>query len=258
MARYLTLLVILAAGVLAQAKITIISEKSQEYRPTGESSLIEFRLLEMKKKVEIVGLPPEAAAYQTDVRAVYSTREIKQIEDYAIVQFIKGCQFESEWDGHELKKTLTVYRNHFGKNVVFHHPSWVVDSDNADPVYSSFADLGRFAGLRWNTDAKSLDPGTAHYYADRKPEVSTVFVTDLPGSAMILSQEDGIVVAKNITLEFQTCLFRTSDVPKVSTPQGEGIDKQRALSCMGWTHGFVFDPGVGAIVPSSGIDPICR
>lgn len=247
------------SSFLAFAEVRTISEETKRFTPTRVSSLEEFALVIMKKQVFVPGLDPRFVSHQTDIRAVYRTTHVSQIEDYVIVQYIRGCQFETSWDGKKLKKSLSIHRRYFGDNRPFHHPSWQVDSDNSDPVYSSYEGFGRFALLRWNHDVTSLDPETAFYYAEQKPSVRTVFLTDLPGSGMILDDQRGVVVAKNSSLEFQTCLFNAKDIPPTSTPDGKGIRKSRALACLTWDHKFLFNSRTGKIeAGGSGIDSICK
>jgi hypothetical protein len=166
------------------------------------------------------------------------------------VQWIRGCVFTSYPDG---RKYLDIAREHFGRIVPFKHETWQIDSDSTDPIYSSYEGYGRFALLRWNQDPRSTDPETATYYANAKPSHGTTFVTDLPGTAFATKTN-----AQNVSLEFRTCLFKTSDLPAATTPDGTGIDDAKAIWCVSWDHKFVYDFKSQTMTKPSQIDSFCK
>lgn len=242
-----------SASVAALASITTISTRTEK-DPAHHVTFVE-----MKKRVVLPGAPKTDANWMTDTRFAYDAGATSSIEDYAVIQWIRGCMYQSEYKGGKVVKTLPYSRIHFGNTVVFQHKQWELDSDNTDPVYSSDTEYGRFALLRWNTDPKSFDPETATYYAKAKPPHGSVFVTDLPGSAF-LTQGTGVKngIAQNSSLEFLTCLFHANDVPAVSTPSGAGLDQSRALWCVKWDHKFAWDFTTGQMTQPSQVDPVCQ
>lgn len=218
-----------------------------------------FRVVTEKKSVRFPGEPAEFATHFTDVRMALRTESVATLEDYAVVQWIRGCQFETTWDSSgRPQKLLSISRYHFGKVIPFKHRTWEIDSDIMDPVYSSDDRFGRFALWRWNKDANSLEPRTATYYFKAPPPHPSIFLTDLPGGASYYkSQTSGIESAKNSSLEFKACLYRTKDIPEVSDPKGSNFESAEPLICENWEHKFVFDRTSKTFKSGGSIDPFC-
>ncbi len=234
--------------------------------PIEEVGLRSFELTEAKEKV-MLDDNEDLADYMTSMRVIIKTQTVEQIENYAVVQFIKGCQFESFWNGQKVTKDLaSINYNLFGKLVPFKLPRWEIDSDNADPVFSSYEGYGRFALLRWNEDASSYETNKATYYAKHKPPHPVVFGSDFPSPAAV---EEKIVrtpvegeppfvkSATNTSLEFRTCLFHSKDVPLRSTPDGAGLRRSAAIHCFRWEHKFVYNYLENKFIAGGAIDPVC-
>jgi hypothetical protein len=248
---------VLISGISAQAKIEVISEVTHQFQPTNSAdALREFSLVETKKRVT---LPGEAEAFfMTDIRAVYRTEKLAQLETYAIVQFLRGCEFDATLKERKITKSFSVARRYFGQVVPFQHREWSVDSEVIDPIYSSDERLGRFALLRWNQNPNSLDPNTATFYGVKKPKFPKVFVTDLPGAATVLQNDQQEFTVRNSSLEFKTCLFKAADLPLASNPKGLGIDPKKALACWSWDHKFIYDFATSKFQVGGPIDPFCE
>ncbi len=214
--------------------------------------------VELKKKVTLPGAPSTEVNWMTDIRFAYAVSSAPLIENLAIVQWIHGCVFQSEYLNGKIVKTIPYVRTHFGQTVPFQHRTWQLDSDTLDAAYTSDESAGRFALLRWNQDPKSLDPETATFYAKAKPPHGSVFATDLPASAFLI-RGSGLHngAAQNASLEYLTCLFKSSDVPEQSTPSGAGLDQSKALWCAKWDHKFTWDFTRAEMVSPSQIDPVC-
>ena len=209
------------------------------------------KFIEYKKEVVLPKAKPSDISYLTDTRFIVDAASPMMIEDFAVVQWIRGCVFSSDSNGG---KDLSISRQHFGHIIPFKHEHWQIDSDSTDPVYSSDPDYGRFALLRWNSDPKNVDAETATFYANKKPLHGVTLVTDLPASAFLGSPTQ----AQNTSLEFRTCLFKTSDLPRETTPDGEGVDNSKALWCVEWNHRFVYDFSSHKMRKPPQIDPFCR
>ncbi len=237
---------------LSFAGITTVSTRT-ETNPKYNATFIE-----MKKKVVLPSAPASDVSWMTDTRFAYTAPSPAQVENYAVVQWIRGCLFQSEFKHGKVLKTLPYVRTHFGNQIVFQHRTWQIDSDTMDAAATSDINDGRFALLRWNTDPQSFDAETANYYAKAKPPHGSVFATNLPSSAF-LTQGTGLKdgTAQNASLEFLTCLFKAGDVPETTTPSGSGLDQSRALWCVKWDHKFVWDFAAGAMSRPSQIDPVC-
>ncbi len=245
----------------ASYKVEIIKQKNRAVALDPSFGVTEFSFTEMKKKVTLPFNGRNEVSYLTDTRAAYRSKSLSNIESVAIVQWIQGCQYESALENKVVTKSFSISRDHFGKIIPFQHLGWEIDSDSEDPIYSSFGEFGRHALLRWNIDGESLDPETAIYYADKKPEVLRVFVTDMPGSAFTATHENkGIkrIEAKNTSLEFKTCLFKMSDLPIKTDPKGTNIPQEKALACFKWDHKFVYDFKSAKFNSTGPIDPFCK
>lgn len=246
---------------LARAEVRTISTRA-ETRPSDPScgtsqtcDLKRVKFVEYKKEVRFPGEDAKYASHLTDVRFALTLDSADSIESYGVVQYIRGCMYESFFRNGREMKSMTIQRDHFGRTVPFQHKEWEIDTDSADPLYSSYPGVSRFALLRWNQDPDSLDPETATYYADKKSPHGSVFLTDLPGSAS-LSPDD--LSARNASLEFRTCVFRLADLPLSTDPRGSNIDRNKALWCVNWDHKYTWDAKSKRIRQSKTIDPFCE
>jgi hypothetical protein len=242
---------------LAESRTVVLSSRTIE-KQFNQGDLNRIKFLEYKKRVDITGDPVRFGTYLSDTRFAYSVTAPSLLEDYAVVQWIRGCMFHSNRTQSGTEKTLTIYRRHFDEDKIFQHRDWEIDSDTHDPIYSSYAEHGRFALLRWNKDPLSLNPQTATYYEAQKPPHGSVFVTDMPGPSGLGSgdgKSNGSAV--NSSLDFRTCLFRSADLPLVTTPEGAGIATENALWCADWSQHLVWDFKAGKMSQPSQLDSVC-
>ena len=257
-------------SVSAFSSIEVIKEKTQSFTPDQNScsandtcDLKSFRFVEQKKKVLLPKQEDRFAYFLTDTRAVYETSSVDKIEKYAIVQKIKGCQFESAWDGTTETRYMNVIRNHMGQNVKFQHKTWQIDNDYLGPIYTGvqFNDghIDPFYILNWNDDPKSLDANKSHFYGREKPTKPVVFATDLPGAAYLEESAtvDTAPLARNSSLEFSTCIFKTSDLPQTTDADGSNIDFSKAVKCFSWDHKFVYDFAAKKFKSPAAIEDVC-
>ena len=246
-------LLLFIAALSPSAHASIDVTKTTESHATSEG--VGMRFVEMKKTI-IVPQMPDLVYSATDTRFVYTVPSVAQIENYAVVQFLRGCQWESRLVDGKVVNTFGISRDYFpGKDAfIFRHPHWQIDNDNDDPVYTTSEGAGRFALLRWNDDPNSLDANDAHYYQTKKPLVPLVFATDLPSYA---SFDPAFNFAHNTTLEFRTCLFKVSDLPAHTTPDGAGVDQSKALWCATWDHKYVWNFTTKHMDTPTAIDPFC-
>jgi hypothetical protein len=177
--------------------------------------------------------------YGTRFYARYATDALNHLEDYAFVQFIRGTVFFTRIRNGRERPEDTAYVYHFGKYKPFDFHHWVVDSDSADPIYSSIPDGPRFFLCRWNLVPGSFDSTTARFYGQAPcPDLPEMYVSDHPGTAF---ESHGR--AKNISLEFRTCIYRTSDVPRSIAPTD--TDFAAPLACYGWNSSFLYNVRTG-------------
>jgi hypothetical protein len=164
----------------------------------------------------------------------YETGSVDALEKYAIVQFIKGCVFYSSKNGQgRIDRTVSDTIASFGEHVPFCFPRWVIDSQDTDPVYNSDPEYGRFYLLRWNKPG-SYDHRTHKYYGAEKPKKPVVYMADHPAGAFV----SGIGV-KNTALEFNTCIYKASDVP--AETRRENITFAKPITCFEWQNVYVYD-----------------
>lgn len=173
--------------------------------------------------------------YTTGSFMSYTTDTVEDIEMYGIVQFIKGCQFQSDHDG---SVNFGISREFFGDIKTFKHPKWVIDSVDEDAMYNStiLPDYSRHAMYRWNDIIGSFKKETEHYLYEQRPTRATVYVKDRPGSAFYDTDTKD---AKNISLQFKSCIFKTEDIEASTTPSG--MDTSKAIKCFDWHSSYVFN-----------------
>jgi hypothetical protein len=206
-------------------------------RSTGTCDLKRFTLATSVYEVWFSD-DPLYPTYGNGVIMEYETASVEALEKYAIVQFKKGCVFDSSKDGKgKINRNGYVVAS-FGKNLPFCFPRWVIDSHDTDPAYNSDPEYGRFYLLRWNKPG-SYDHRTHKFYGVEKPKIPVVYMADYPAGAFVTGT--GI---KNVALEFKTCIYKASDVP--AETRRDDIAFARPLSCFDWQNVYVYDLGKGS------------
>ncbi len=189
--------------------------------------------------------------YATSAFMSYQTAAPEQLENYAVVQFIRGCQFDSEDSG---KISLSYSREFFGQMVNYKHPTWVIDSVDLDPMYNSDVrpNTNRHGLYRWNTIPGSFAKESEKFYLEQTPALPLLYVKYRPGSAFY---DHGFKEAKNLSLQFKICIFKTTDIPLVSTPEGLTWDK--AIHCFDWYSSFIYNHQLQKFESPKTVSPIC-
>jgi hypothetical protein len=177
---------------------------------------------------------PNYPTYGNSAIMEYATGSVDALEKYAIVQFIKGCVFDSSKNREgKINRNVSYIVPSFGEDIRFCFPQWVIDSQDTDPTYNSDPEYGRFYLLRWNKPG-SYDHRTQKYYGAEKPKIPVVYMADYPAGAFVT----GIGV-KNAALEFKTCIYKASDVP--TKTRRDNIDFAKPISCFEWQNVYVYD-----------------
>ena len=177
---------------------------------------------------------PEYPSYGNGVIMEYETDSVDALEKYAIVQFKKGCVFYSSKNREgKISTNIGDTAASFGENIPFCFRQWVIDSQDTDPAYNSDPEHGRFYLLRWNKPG-SYDRRTQKYYGVEKPKFPVVYMADYPAGAFVT--EGG---AKNVALEFKTCIYKASDVP--AETRRDNIAFAKPLNCFDWQNVYVYD-----------------
>jgi hypothetical protein len=202
-------------------------------RSTGTCDLKRFTLTTSVYEVWFSD-DPDHPTYGNGAIMEYETDSVAALSRYAVVQFVKGCVFHSSKDGNgKVLRHLNYVVPSFGESVPLCFPKWVIDSQDTDPVYNSDPEYGRFHLLRWNKPG-SYDLRTQKYYGVQKPKRPVVYLTDYPAGAFVTKTG-----AKNVALEFKTCIYKSSDVP--AKTQRDHINFAAPLSCFDWQSVYVYD-----------------
>jgi hypothetical protein len=177
---------------------------------------------------------PNYPTYGNGVIMEYETGSVEAIEKYAIVQFVKGCVFDSSKNAQgQIIRRLSYTVPTFGEDIPFCFPQWVIDSQDTDPVYNSDAEYGRHYLLRWNKPG-SYEYPNHKYYGAEKPKRPVVYMADYPAGAFITSS--GV---KNAALQFNTCIYKAGDVP--AEARREDIHFAKPITCFEWQSVYVYD-----------------
>ena len=75
----------------------------------------------------------------------YETDSVAALEKYVIVQFKKGCVFDTAKNREgKIRRIVADTVASFGEQIPFCFRQWVIDSQDTDPAYNSDPDYGRF------------------------------------------------------------------------------------------------------------------
>jgi hypothetical protein len=202
-------------------------------RSTGTCDLKRFTLTTLVHEVWFSD-DPNHPTYGNGVIMEYETDSVDAIEKYAIVQFIKGCVFHSSKNGEgKIKRNVGYMASSFGEELPLCFPEWVIDSQDTDPAYNSEPENGRFYLLRWNKPG-SYDSGTQKYYGAERPKFPIVYMADYPAGAFVT--RTGV---KNTALEFNTCIYKASDVP--TETRRDDVNFAKPIACFEWQNVYVYD-----------------
>lgn len=176
----------------------------------------------------------------------YFTKSPAMLEEFALVNFIRGCQFYSrprkdpQKDGVE--RIYSIANESFGQFVTYRFPEWRIDSIDTNPIYNNTpAEWGegiatQHGPYRWNRIKGSFDKRTEVRLIEESPQENRLYVSDRPDVAFV--SDDGSE-AKNISVEFRTCIYRTRDIPRVTTP--DNVDFAAPIACHEWRSSYIYD-----------------
>ena len=177
---------------------------------------------------------PNHPTYANGVIMEYETATEAALEKYAIVQFKKGCVFDSTQNPRgEIHRSVSDTVASFGEPMPFCFRHWVIDSQDNDPVYNSDPEYGRFYLIRWNRP-DSYDNRTEKYYGAEKPKLPVVYMADYPAGAFVSE-----TAVRNVALEFNTCIYKANEVP--AKTRRENINFAKPVSCFHWQNVYVYD-----------------
>lgn len=212
------------------------------------SKWVEFKT----KKFDYRAFLRSGVSYGTGMYSSFKTTDTSDLQNFVIVQFIKGCHYESKLENGKIIKRLSRVREFFNEIVKYKHMDWVIDSIDLDPVYSS-SKKGRHYSYRWNMVDGSFSETTEYLFGEKFPERSELYIRDYPGTAFQFAPGE----AMNISLKFKVCLFKESGIPYVSTPDADNIDLTTALACHDWQSSFIFNHESKKFESKGQIEPYC-
>ena len=204
-------------------------------RSTGTCDLKRFTLTMSVHEVWFSD-DPNNPTYGNGVIMEYETDSVDAIEKYAIVQFTKGCVFNSSKNSEgKIKRTAGYVVASFGEDIPYCFAEWAIDSQDTDPAYNSDPEYGRFYLLRWN-EPGSYDSRSQKFYGAEKPTLPVVYMADYPAGAFVTGT--GV---KNAALEFKTCIYKASDVP--AETRRDDTNFAKPIHCFEWRNVYVYDFG---------------
>jgi hypothetical protein len=221
--------------------------------------------------------------------AFVETTDSSCVHDYAVVQYIRGCAYNIDFD--PVKKT---YDSYFGQSrdsrglegVPFFHRTWDVDSVDLDPMYASSDDASTPAKrMGWQytskiplqlnnsrvgmeNDYKVVNQPTLRNFLQKSvPYTGTVtFTTDTPVGGNFDPRNEYDKFGKhwnvvNASMEFKTCVYRTKDIPTTGNPKGFDVSEANGgpMVCFDWNNKYNFDFATRSFSKDKfkGIDPFC-
>ncbi len=177
---------------------------------------------------------PDHPTYANGVIMEYETASVAALEKYAVVQFKKGCVFDSSQNSRgEIKRNISDTVASFGEPMPFCFRQWVIDSQDSDPAYNSDPEHGRFYLLRWNKPG-SYDYRTQKYYGAEKPNKPVVYLADYPAGAFVSETS-----VRNVALEFNTCIYKAREVPAMT--RRDNVNFAKPVACFEWQNVYVYD-----------------
>lgn len=223
---------------------------------TNTCDLKEFKLVAKQYRIWVDG----SWSYGASAVISYETNKVDNLENYSVVQFIRGCVFDTRIrnDG-TIERGLGYVLPFFSdfdedgkpiKFATFCFPDWVIDSTDKDPVYNSFPALGRFYARRWNSVPGSFDKKTEIFYGVEKPSRPQLYLSDITSTAFM-----GETFIKNTSLQFKTCIYKTKDVPLETTE--DNINFATPIKCFEWQNIYIYNYDKKDFEMKFEIDPFC-
>jgi hypothetical protein len=247
----LLLAVIVVSSAQAQrptAQPVLSSPQSQSVMPEGVAP---FRRLEVKTqeyRIKMLG----TEYHGTQMSAAFETDSVASVDRYGLVQFVRGCQFRScPRPGGGIGREVTKVLPSFHDTVPWLIPDWIVDSNDADPLYNSWDDHPeehRLGVYRWNQVPGSFDEATELNINRGMPSEPRLYVRDSTKNAYY-DQENGC--AQNFALEFRVCAYGLDEIPRQSTRENVGF--ARPLACLEWGSSYVYDHALRAFTSPQGL-----
>ena len=194
--------------------------------------------------------------YGTRFLALYETDSVGTLENYTLVQFIRGCQYSTRVVDGKVETSFDVAIELCGEFVTYRLPDWVVDMTSEYPDYCA-DDEGRsrhfWCRSKEDMSGDLFDEDGALAYGMDKPETPMLYIVDHPGSFWADSKG---VWARNSSIQFRTCIYKTKDVPRTTDPAD--INLAEPVHCFEWSSSFVYNHEKGEFEELPEIVSQCR
>lgn len=203
-----------------------------------------------------VNLPKGMVNFGTRMNARFQTDAVSGLEEFGLAQFLRGCQFTSKRkaDGTIERRKDIFIPWHDDTNIPYVFTQWTIDGPSPDPLDWGFdGQENRHFFYKWSPTPGSVDPATARYYGQGKPTQPALFVRDLPGTAFYDAKTGE---ARNISVEFRTCVYKAAEVPRQVGPTE--LDFAKPLQCFTWASSWIYDFDTGGMKSPVGVVPFCQ
>ena len=240
---------------MANAEIIPISTNTQTFTntdcaKTNSCDLQDFVVKQLDYEAKFNG--GKIDVFGTQMYAVYNTTSLDNLENYGIVQFMKGCQFSSQLVNGKVVNSRDRTIEHYGAVVPYYFPKEVIDGFVKDPIdWGAEENMPSRHFFYLNKYVSDQEPQKDDYYGMLKPAIPRLYLRDMPGIAEL--NEDGS--ATNISLQYRLCIYKTADVPKVVADSN--LDFAIPLQCFSWNSSFVYNFGTKKFEQPPGLVEFC-
>jgi len=195
----------------------------------------------------------------TTMVADMKARKPEFLKNYAFVQYIRGCVFESSKNG-PIRLAAREYLGQSG--LPFQHKTWQVDSSQRDPIYWSTRNPGfdpiRGFTIPRNANYMVSDPSINEEdrWGGKESNVldNRLYVKDMPTGGSTSTSSTG-VKAVNSSLEFKICLYKIENIPTtVDSSTGMLPDP---VACLEWNAHYIYNFPLRRFATISSVHPYC-
>jgi hypothetical protein len=194
------------------------------------------------------------------------------VKKYGIVQYIKGCVYNSRLDTKtgKVMKWFGHVRSYKGNKISYIHSDWEVDSIDVDPLYwssESYTDhkteerLGSYLTplKKWefaNTSEKLWKQ--FRFFDHPQNNLKTLIENPVPKYPMLVSTDLPVGSsfsfgeATNVSLHFKTCLYELDRIPLEGEPNSD------PLHCFEWSHNHIYNHQTKVFEEHQEIDLFCK
>lgn len=225
--------------------------------PKTQSATVEGVKFSVTSQVYKVIFNPDVYSWGTRMFAKYETQNVNELEDYAVVQFTRGCQFNNEMENGKIVYYDNILRYLFNKLVLYKFSDWIIDSGDDYPMFGNTPEdfdyeggkVSRHGLYTWNRHDNFDQDGEVLYYKEQ-PKKPYLYTDDHPGTAFFQNNR-----AKNISQEYRTCLYKTKDIPLTGSPKD--LNFAKPVKCFNWNTSFIYNFSTKEFSRPTGLDNHC-